>query len=721
MTVTALEPGQSLGAPRGSTAICIPVDGSLDVLYRCLRDVVTKTPDNVPVLVVDRLPADPALARFLTGLERGIHQMTLPDSGAGPVALANAGLSAVAKADVVLLSSHALVPEGWIGRLSEAGCSDTTVGTASAFGDRAGLLSLGDEAVPGDLSVDEVAARLAAGSPRLRPQIPAGDGPAVWIARAALELAGPLDPDLGSLGAAMIDFSQRSLALGLVNVVADDVFVASVNSSAGGWAVAGDDEALLEQRYPYLETALEEQPWPGLSRARALARRSLGKITVTVDARIVRGSFSGADAETMELIQTLSRLEPLSVRVLHDPAIGPEAQAMLEGMPEVERLSAADVPPGVQPSEIVHRPYQATSVEDLELLSRLGRRIVITHLDLIAFHNPSYFAKGEAWHQHRRVTRIALAMADQVIFLSRHVAEEAIREGLVEDQRAHVMPMVVESPQRGTRPRPPAGVPPRPFLLSIGNDFHHKNRLFAIKLLEELRARGWDGSLVLAGAAVEHGSSRGQEAAYLAARPALAGFVHELKPVDQDERAWLYANAAAAVYPSVREGFGLVPLEAALSGTPSLFAAQTSLAEILPHGAAVLVPWDASASAERALPLLADGEDRDRHIEMVLEASRRMPDWDANGRRLLDLYEQAMRLPVREAASLAGEAQVREAQLARWIRLKEAMGEIVGPDAPVPADAQRGLIAIATRRRLRRPVFWLLGALYRIGFRARRL
>ena len=49
-----------------------------------------------------------------------------------------------------------------------------------------------------------------------------------------------------------------------------------------------------------------------------------------------------------------------------------------------------------------------------------------------------------------------------------------------------------------------------------GTDFLHKNRVFAIRLLEALRSEhGWEGSLVLAGPKVAKGSSAGEEAAEL--------------------------------------------------------------------------------------------------------------------------------------------------------------------------------------------------------------
>ena len=44
----------------------------------------------------------------------------------------------------------------------------------------------------------------------------------------------------------------------------------------------------------------------------------------------------------------------------------------------------------------------------------------------------------------------------------------------------------------------------------------------------------------------------------------------------------LYANATAAIYPSLAEGFGMPPLEAAVAGTPSLCAYNTAMIDFTP-------------------------------------------------------------------------------------------------------------------------------------------
>jgi hypothetical protein len=190
--------------------------------------------------------------------------------------------------------------------------------------------------------------------------------------------------------------------------------------------------------------------------------------------------------------------------------------------------------------------------------------------------------------------------------------------------------------------------------------------------------------------------------------------------VRESEKEWLYRHATAVVYPTVYEGFGLIPFEAARAGTPCLFALQASLAELLPAEAALLVPWDAAASADRALAILRDPSEQRRLVELVNASAERLESRESITERLLSLYEETAKLPFREVAALAAENTVREAQLARWIRLEENLGPLVGPEAYLPPDTQRALLGVATSRRLRKPIFRLLEGIYRISNRSRR-
>jgi glycosyltransferase involved in cell wall biosynthesis len=722
VTITAADRSAKTLA-RGSAAVCVPVTTAPDLVYRCVSSLLEDLPAGIPVVVLEDTGADPAVGRFLADVDHDIRHV-LVEGPPRDVDLVNRGLEACGAADTVLLASHAIASPGWFGRLVDAARSDSTVGTVSTLGNNAGLLSVPSayEPLPSGVSPGQLAEDIAARSLRSVPRTVVAESHCVWLARAALDLVGPFDPAFETLRAALIDFSLRGLGHGLLNVVADDVFVASVLpglSAHGGTLDVGADRALLERRYPQLRRTIAEGAPQPLARSVSIARQSVTGVSLTVDARILRGELTGTQAATLELIEAVHRTETVRMRVLLDPNIGAAAARELERVaPGVERLLANAVDPDTPPTDLVHRPFQVTGEADLDLLMRLGERLIVTHLDLIAFHNPAYFDSFGHWAQFRRVTRQALSLADRVIFLSRHAADDAVAEGLVDPDRLRVIPMAVAG-RDFTRAAPhrPRQAPGEPFLLYIGNDFRHKNRLFAIKLLAELRARGWEGSLALVGAHMEDGSSRGDEAAHLCSRPELAEHVHQLPAVNEGEKAWLYDHAEAIVYPTVYEGFGLIPFEAMRAQKPCLFAPQASLAEMLPREAAVLVPWDPAASAERALPLLHDKDARRRHLELIMSAVSDLPDWDAILQRLLAVYDEAAMAPVRPEAGIAAEARVQERLLSRWAGLEESMGQVFGPGVVLAPDEQRALLAVVARKRLRRPLFWFLRQSYRLGRR----
>ena len=78
------------------------------------------------------------------------------------------------------------------------------------------------------------------------------------------------------------------------------------------------------------------------------------------------------------------------------------------------------------PTDVVHRPYQVTTPRDLLLLGRLGRRVVLTQQDLIAYHNPAYFDDYEECRGYRELTRLRLAFADRVVFCSPHAGDDPV-------------------------------------------------------------------------------------------------------------------------------------------------------------------------------------------------------------------------------------------------------------------------------------------------------
>ncbi|HZL48539.1 MAG TPA: glycosyltransferase, partial [Solirubrobacteraceae bacterium] len=637
-------------------------------------------------------------------------------------------------ADVALLSEPCRVSAGWLTRMHAAAYADTNTASASALADAGTPLALAEEGAPArDLA--ESARSVTAHTLALRPRLSLIVGPCVYLRRDALELTGGLEPELeltGGLepelelrGALEVDFARHCLLAGLSHVAADDVLVGHLTPAR---------DAAAEQQGSIAASG-------ALPRALEAARRPRSRLSVTVDARALGATITGTQRHILELVRALSATGALGLRVVVGPDTSLDAIEQLRALPGTEVLPIDEIDERTPRSTIFHRPQQVFELDDLRLALRLGERLVLNQLDLIAYRNPGYHADADAWRRHRRVGRQALGTADRVIVFSDHTRVELLSDELVEDERIRIVPPGLDHPPAGVGRRPAALDRARPgpageragqkgFLFCLGTDFRHKNRLFALRLLAELRERhGWTGSLVLAGTHIPHGSSRELEREYLREHPELHEVVDELGPIGELEKAWLMKHADAVIYPSVYEGFGLVPLEAALNGTPCVFAPQSSLAEMLPPEAAAIVPWDTHASAERVHALLTDSAARSRQIEALVATAERLT-WSGAAEATVEIYREAAVAPTREAAALSRDETAREHELVELIAAHDALvarlvGErehaqrmydelnaevgfglsLIGPHGALPEDLQRALLTLSAKPTLSRRLY----------------
>jgi glycosyltransferase involved in cell wall biosynthesis len=626
--------------------------------------------------------------------------------------------------------------------------SDSRVATVSTFSNHGTIVSFPHRNnpqphLPQDWNLEGVAAALRGSGTRLYPVIPTAIGHCVWIRRTALELAGPFDDAFAPGYEEEVDFSQRCIVRGLLHVVADDVFVLHEGGGTFKESAAklmAEHHEIVKARYPYYDdwvTDVARDEESTLARSFSGARHALGELTVTIDGRILTPFVTGTQIHALEVITGLATFTNVALRVVVPHDLGDYARQLLAGLPRVALLQAEDVAEGMQKTDVFHRPFQVSSAGDLDIARILGRRLVVTHQDLIAYHNPGYFDGYELWEGHRRLTRNALAAADRVVFFSYHAARDARGEQLVDDRQSRVVYIGTDHRLAGLRPEPS---PPRgadaledvDFLVCLGTDFHHKNRAFAVRLLESLDQRhGFTGHLVLAGAHVAGGSSSADEALALARRPELDARVHSLPAVSEGEKAWLLDRATAVVYPTVAEGFGLIPFEAADHGLPCLFASGTSLAEVLPSELATLVAWDPDASADAAIDLLRDDDERASHVRAVRMAGARFT-WRRTAQTLEQVYREAAGLPTRHVSAIALDQIELEARLAdkqRELdevradrdRVEAAMPELQGElhrlhsfEQQLGAPTMRALTGIAYNPVLRRLVLGPIRLLYRL-------
>ena len=740
MHLRSIEPGANLGVGRGEVVVAIPVFGGHEDFVPCLRSVLAHTPVEVPILICDDASPDRRSEEFVRKLAtesaddpRQLFYMRR-DTNVGFPANVNGALSVSAPADMALLNSDCMVGEGWLDGLRDAAYHDSRVATASALTNNGTIVSVPgprpSPTLPEGWTLDEAAAAIRARSLRIRPRLPSAIGHCILIRRSAVELVGDFDLAFSPGYGEEVDFSQRCLQRGLCHVLADDVFV--FHHGAASFAIEGkrnpiqdEHERVLEARYPYYHRGIREverETVGPLPRSLSAARRALGGLSVVIDARILSGPMTGTQVQVLEVIGALSRSGRTRLTVVLPERPADYVQQVLAGLGDVRLVSRDDCDEGrVGRVDVAHRPYQISHEGDMAFLASLGERVIVTNQDLISYHNPAYFPGFTAWHGYRLLTRTALAAADHVVFVSEHARREALDEELVEPTRATVVHNGVDHSIVGmspvaTMPRAMAHVPgDSQVILCLGTNFKHKNRLFALRLLEQLELRhNWRGYLVLAGPYVAHGASTGAEAEFLALRPHLQGSVIDVAAVTEAEKTWLYRRSQLVLYPTVYEGFGLVPFEAAEYQTPCLWASVTSLAEVLPASeSAQLIAWDPEASADRAAALLGDQAAASGAADEIRQAAGALT-WDATAAKLVDLYDA-----VCDSPATPGRGVERTQGLMSGVLSEDAM-RLVGPGGVLPTDVERPLLALATHPQVGEPMFRVIKLGYRASHALRR-
>ena len=370
------------------------------------------------------------------------------------------------------------------------------------------------------------------------------------------------------------------------------------------------------------------------------ASRPRPPLSVAVDATWLKEHQTGAQVLTVAAVEALAR--HVSIGQIHMFGITelPAYARHLAGDPKVS-IGHPD-----RQADIAWYPNQIDGRSDISVAREVGRRVVTTYLDLIAYDIPRYHSSDEAWESYRAFQRQIAMSVDGISTISADVATRLLEEApRLEASRVRAVPLGIDHLDEQEVPSDmpeelssgASGLGARPFILLLGNDFRHKNRDFAISVWEELLHRGISCDIVLAGLHVKGSSSKEREDVLLAAHVNLRGAAHRLGHVSNEARIWLLANAKAVHYPTSAEGFGFVPYEAAALGTPSTFTDFGPLKEI--SGATGLPKqWEIDAHADDLQSLLTDSVAAELRTRELAQAGVRRT-WNDFATDLVSFFE----------------------------------------------------------------------------------
>lgn len=224
-------------------SVVIPAFNAPQELDGCLESVAASTPAGTEVVVIDDASTDPATREVLADRRRRAHggwRFLANLRNLGFVATANRGMRETA-GDMVLLNADTEVTQGWLEGLARCLASDDAIATATPWTNNGEIASMPRfceaNPPPADRAALESAWKqaLAQAGPARYPDIPTAVGFCMAISRRALDRIGLFDEDLFGRGyGEENDLCMRAQAVGMRNVLCDDVYVVHLGGRSFG-------------------------------------------------------------------------------------------------------------------------------------------------------------------------------------------------------------------------------------------------------------------------------------------------------------------------------------------------------------------------------------------------------------------------------------------------------------------------------------------------------
>jgi glycosyltransferase involved in cell wall biosynthesis len=258
-------------------------------------------------------------------------------------------------------------------------------------------------------------------------------------------------------------------------------------------------------------------------------------------------------------------------------------------------FAVPSLPPALSRCDLIH----ATNPAAVPPASARQKLVVTVH-DLAFERFPELLPRSWRW-LYRSGLRAAVKRADAILTPSRATADDVLARTPARPDRVHVVPLAGSLPTSGVDPAHAAerlGIP-RPYVLFVGTLEPRKNLVRLVRAYRKAVGAALPHALVLAG-------PLGWRSEELEAEVALTGpgTIVRTGALDGADLDVLYRDAAAFVYPSLFEGFGLPVLEAMGRAVPTIASDIPSIREVAGEAALLVDPrseGDLAAAIERVL------------------------------------------------------------------------------------------------------------------------
>jgi glycosyltransferase involved in cell wall biosynthesis len=372
--------------------------------------------------------------------------------------------------------------------------------------------------------------------------------------------------------------------------------------------------------------------------------KTVAKLRVGIDGRAFTSPAAGVRRYVEGLAGALATLEdgpellalggvdatalPRGVGHIAEPPHPPtNAGWTLVGLPRAAARARVD---------LIHAPAYTAPIWS-------GVPVVLTIHDVSYARHPEWYPYRRDWARRAFYRRSAHA-ASHVITDSAFSAAEITAAYRIPSSKITVAPLGVGAAFAHTIPAQASDLPPgitEPYLLHVG-DLHERRNLTVVvdALLAARRHFGAVAGLSLVLAGIDRGVGDALHA--IAAEADAPDVVVLLGHVSEERLQALYRNAAALVYPSLYEGFGLPVLEAMATGTPVIASRAASMPEIVGDAGILLDPLDAREWTGAIIKVVNDEHLRER-MRHAGRARASTFTWERTARATLAVYQRVVR------------------------------------------------------------------------------
>ena len=277
--------------------------------------------------------------------------------------------------------------------------------------------------------------------------------------------------------------------------------------------------------------------------------------------------------------------------------------------------------------DILHETYYSPK----SIKGRFSGRI-LTVYDMIHEKFSSEFNKKDPT---TRFKQIAVSRADHIICISHHTKRDLCDLFSVPAEKVSVVHLGFDllAPESASKKILETG---RPYLLYVGSRIGYKNFYSTLQAVASKPDLAKKFDIVAFGG----GAFTMQEQKFIFR---LGFSTSSVRQVDGDDSklSMLYTNAAAFIYPSLYEGFGLPPLEAMAHGCPVVASNTSSIPEVIGSAGQYFDPSDIDAQAEAISKVVFDESNKAHLIVNGLNRVN-MFTWSRCAADTLEIYKKIL-------------------------------------------------------------------------------